>query len=319
MNARDRLQCAAIGVVTLMSTTAAPADSAPPGALWRWVHAADAVVVAQVVSIDVPPEATAVIGDDDDDVDVPDFNSIVRLHVIERWKGEIDSDVAVPLELEEGCPTFPGYVIGEIVVAFLAWDDRDATWQAVDLSCGTVAPSPADLPVYAARVREALALQRKSGMDRVDRIEWLVRCAEDRATRWHGLYELAGTGNAPNGDDDGLRIVPADLLTDEQRGRIVRGFLRDARLDGTISLLLEVLGPYRDDRFDRALVAAVDRELGSDEPDVFKLVAAIPPILTQWGDEKALARMRSPENAHQVDDFLDAMRKVWADAKAKLD
>jgi hypothetical protein len=316
MNARDRLQCAAIAAVTLMPSAALLADSAPPGALWRWVHAADAVVVAQVVSIDEPPEAEPVTADD---VDAIDPSSIVRLHVIERWKGEIDSNVAVPFELDEGCSSGPGYVLGKIVVAFLMRDCRDDAWQAVDLSCGTVDPSPEDLPVYAARIREAVALQSKSGMDRVDRIEWLVRCADDRATRWHGLFELAGTGSAPAGDDGALRVVPADLLTDEQRGRIVRGFLRDARLDGTIALMLEVLGPYRDDRFDRALVAAVDRELGSDEPDVFELLAAIPPILTRWGDEKALARMRSSEHANQVDDLLDALRKTWAEAKAKFD
>jgi hypothetical protein len=320
MSARDLLQRAAILGIALSAATTAPAYPIPPAPLWRLVHDADAIVVAQVVSVEEVTPAARPAQDDDDAIDLWG-SADARLHVSERWKGEIETDVVVPFEPNMVCPTPPRYQPGETVLAFLVRDQRTQSWQTAHLSYGTIYPSPEALPIYAERVREALALQGKKSVDRIDRIEWLVRCAEDHATRWNGLYELVGVPKRfLEEDEDGdLRIPPAELLTDEHRARIVSGFLRDPRLDATVPQLLEVLGPYRDARFDRAVVAAIDHAFDADAPDVFMLHAAVRAILARLGDGNADAGIPELAGVWQEKSHVDALRKAWVEAKAKLD
>lgn len=314
MRARHLLLYAATIAIAVAAPSAILAYPIPPAPLWRLVHDADVIVVATVVSVDAPPPADPRAASEDDDLDISGY-SIARLHVTERWKGEIAADIAVPFEPNMACPAPPRYDPGATVLAFLSRDDRHGTWQTVHLSYGTVYPSPQDLLIYAARVREAAALQSKKSLDRVDRMEWLVRCTEDRATRWDGLYELIGAPKPRAYEDGELRIPPAELLTDEQRARIATGFIRGPRLDGTVSLLVNVLGSYRDDRFDRAAIAAIDRELQADEPDVVLLHQAIPAILTRMGDEKAEARMSALGENWRAESHVGSMRKMWVEAK----
>jgi hypothetical protein len=268
-----------------------------------------------VVSIDAPPRLVPNIDDDGETID-DEPGSTARLQVIEHWKGETDAEVSVAFEPNMFCPAPPRYDAGATVLAFLVRDIDG--WQTAHLSYGTLYPSPEDLPIYAARVREALTLQSREQLDRADRIEWLVRCAEHRATRWDGLYELVGSPKPPAYEEGELRIPPAELLTDGHRARIALGFLRDSRLDGTLPLLIDVLGPYRDDRFDRAVIAAIDEEFDSDNSELYVLDAAIPAILSRLGVPNADSRIPSRGDDWRSKSHRDALRKAWVEAKATL-
>ena len=317
MGARDQLQRAAIVTIALTAPTAILGYPIPPAPLWRLVHDADVIVLATVASVDEPPPAAPGPQGEDGEVDIRGHH-IARLRVTETWKGETEADVAVPFEPNMVCPAPPRYEPGATVLAFLVRDDRFGGWQTVHLSYGTLYPPPEAVPVYAARVREALTLQHRKSLDRVDRMEWLVRCSENRATRWDGLCELVGSPKPKAYDDAEHRIRPAELLTDEHRARIAAGFLRDSRLDHNVPLLLDVLGSYRDDRLDRAVVAAIDRELQADEPQIYVLRAAIPAILARLGDEKADSRLPQPGGDWRLQPQIEALRKAWVEAKAAV-
>jgi hypothetical protein len=118
------------------------------------------------------------------------------------------------------------------------------------------------------------------------------------------------------------------MLSDDQRDRIAQAWLRDPQFDALVPRLFVVLGDYRNDRFDRAVVEAIDREFELDSPNVYTLQHAIPAILIRLGDADAEYRLdklgkRRLERlleADGVDEPLDltSWRRAWAEAKAAV-
>jgi hypothetical protein len=64
-------------------------------------------------------------------------------------------------------------------------------YEVVDTQRGVKKLSEADLQVYLQRIDELATILSKEKPDPAEIAEWLVRCAEDPATRWEGTYELA--------------------------------------------------------------------------------------------------------------------------------
>ena len=61
----------------------------------------------------------------------------------------------------------------------------------VDMSYGLKKLSDADLKVYVSRIEELASIMKAGKPSDTEIVEWLVRCAEEPATRWEGAYELA--------------------------------------------------------------------------------------------------------------------------------
>jgi hypothetical protein len=53
-----------------------------------------------------------------------------------------------------------------------------------------------DLKVYLERLKELAEIERREPEDKLAVVEWLVRCAEQPATRWEGAYELLESAEA---------------------------------------------------------------------------------------------------------------------------
>ena len=100
-------------------------------------------------------------------------------------------------------------------------------WFTIGLSYGTLYPDAEDVPAFRELVRAAEALQSAGPVTEEARREWLVRAAERRATRWHGLYELAPSTDVlhffydSSGREPGARPLAAEL------GRLARGFVKE--------------------------------------------------------------------------------------------
>ena len=83
-----------------------------------------------------------------------------------------------------------------------------------DFNTGIKALVQADIDVYATRIRDLEAIERRDHTP-ADIIEWLVQCAEDPVTRWEGAYELAtesaeSLDQEQSGDKPACRVVKGD-------------------------------------------------------------------------------------------------------------
>ena len=61
----------------------------------------------------------------------------------------------------------------------------------VDMNYGLKILPEADLKVYVSRIEELASIMKSGNPTDTEIVEWLVRCAEERATRWEGAFELA--------------------------------------------------------------------------------------------------------------------------------
>jgi hypothetical protein len=115
-----------------------------------------------------------------------------KLLVSETWKGEADpKGVALfhwVWKMGGQIDRAPG--AGEHLLLFLTRRETNDGYDITRDSYGVRIISSAELKVYRRRVEELGVIMRQNPPDKGDLVEWVVRCAEDPATRWDGAYEL---------------------------------------------------------------------------------------------------------------------------------
>lgn len=99
------------------------------------------------------------------------------VHVYQWLYGE---DRAVPEDFAEG----------KTLLLFLADREEGEGYRVTDYRYGAKQLSDDDLKVYVKRIEELEVILRDKEPDKKKIVEWLVRCAEEPATRWEGAYEL---------------------------------------------------------------------------------------------------------------------------------
>lgn len=82
----------------------------------------------------------------------------------------------------------------DVLLVFLNPNDDGEGYAPADTERGLKKLSPDDLKVYLQRLEELASIMRSKKPDPAALTEWLVRCAEEPATRWEGAYELASNG-----------------------------------------------------------------------------------------------------------------------------
>lgn len=87
---------------------------------------------------------------------------------------------------------FPGGLkTGDTALFFLKPRDAGDGFELSNYSFGVKRLAPADLSVYQQRLEELNAIEKAETPGTAAIVEWLVRCVEQRATRWEGAYDLA--------------------------------------------------------------------------------------------------------------------------------
>ncbi len=122
------------------------------------------------------------------------------LYIKEMLKGKTDNQQYFTVAYEAGmiCPAPAHYPDKKIVIAFLGKEDTSKSYYTVGLSYGSkIMDSDAELNLFRTRIIEYLdILKIKSKHKRkLATVEWLVKCAEDKPTRWEGAYELSRQGD----------------------------------------------------------------------------------------------------------------------------
>lgn len=162
-------------------------EGPPPSLLWL-VHQAELIIVADV---------TGMVEIDDPNVALGKIPVAAKLDVIQVLKGRAGSDkVEVDLGPQMTCPTPARYVVGETVIAFLS--KRDRRWYTPYLAHGTKVAPDAQIPAFATRIKELVAIQsaKNEELQRRYFAEWSVRCAEQPVTRSEGINLLAMEAHA---------------------------------------------------------------------------------------------------------------------------
>jgi len=121
-----------------------------------------------------------------------------------------------------------GFKTGDTVLIFLKPRVEENGYEVVDTSRGVKKLSEADLRVYRQRLEELAAITASARPDAAAIVEWLVRCAEDPATRWEGAYEIAASvrqladdDNDADDDKDASENEDEDSSADEDEGMAV--------------------------------------------------------------------------------------------------
>lgn len=170
-----------LAVLTTLCVADAGAYPIPPQALRMLTNESELIVSASVEKIPL------IKGEDG-------FNTgIVRLNILSVLKGaEGSRSIDVYYSPDMVCPAPPRYEEGATALAFLARSRHGPGYVTVGLSYGAKNLSNREINAYSARIRELIELERQPDPNarRRQLVEWLVRCAEEPATRWEGAFDL---------------------------------------------------------------------------------------------------------------------------------
>ena len=172
-------------------------------------------------------------------------------------------------------------------------DGKASGYEIDDESYGVKKLTEADLGVYKQRIAELARILRGAKPDRREIVEWLVRCAENPATRFEGAYELAlgaeevsdeedeeveesveaseeavpDPGEAEAEDEDHSYGELASLLSPGQKERLLNALYETAELGPRDDQLVRLARIWKDARLRPFLVAQLRR--WQDAPPVF--------------------------------------------------
>lgn len=126
-------------------------------------------------------------------------DTLADLYITETLKGDLNADhIQVFYEAGMVCPAPPIYLNQSTVVAFLYKNETGSTFSTQGLSYGSkVMLSEAALSAYRTRIIEYLEILKVANPHQRNAatVEWLVKCSENKFTRWEGAYELSRKGD----------------------------------------------------------------------------------------------------------------------------
>ena len=211
---------------------------------------------------------------------------------------------------------------GDTLVLFLKKGEDSEGLQLTDYRDGTKKLSVADISVYEARIKELDAIFNAEKVDEFEIVRWLIRCAEDKATRWEGTFELLQSvqsleyeKNSTERRDEMLKrgeaIEPEEGAEPDKPGVFVTGTtifakILDANQKQALSnLLLDRPMPDKDD--------AKKDEIAGD--------AELVELVQRFGDSRLpeflLEKLRNaPDEPYAVSQLMNAVASLLNDEQA---
>ncbi|HTJ48235.1 MAG TPA: hypothetical protein VL443_02195 [Cyclobacteriaceae bacterium] len=119
--------------------------------------------------------------------------SIAEVKVTEVLKGIVkERIISIPFNSNMICPAPPHFQENTDVIVFLDKDDNK-NYHIHALSYGLKTRSLNEIEVYKSRINEMQQILLITDKDQqfVESTEWLVKCCENPATRYEGVYELS--------------------------------------------------------------------------------------------------------------------------------
>jgi hypothetical protein len=176
-------------IILLLISTSVCSSSTPPNSLKRLVSESEVIVIAHVKSVQTGRNEVIEKGDNIQFINEP---SIAKLTIIETLKGEVINQINVKFDSFPTCCKPLTYKKNTKIVAFLVKDNIENSYTTHSLGYGLKTLDDEGVKVYKKRIQE-LQLILKVEDDTIRKtktVEWLVKCAENKYTRFEGLYEL---------------------------------------------------------------------------------------------------------------------------------
>lgn len=121
------------------------------------------------------------------------------LHVERSLKGKDEGPVVFVRHVtwvEDGVEKPGTFERDERLLVFLKRAEEGDDYEVDDANYGVKKLTDDELKVYVARIGELESVEARLPADKTALVEWLVRCAEEPATRWEGAYELMLSADA---------------------------------------------------------------------------------------------------------------------------
>ena len=213
-------------------------------------------------------------------------------------------------------------------------------YEIADFSRGIKKLSSSELDVYVQRINELAQLSHDQRPNQEELVEWLVRCAEDQATRWEGAFDLASSAaglrascSQDDSDEDsdsseepneeqsdepkaavatvvpipepqelGDRAAFAALLTADQKERLMKALLAAEKITEGDGALIELAADFRDPRLLPFLVSQLHRVEANPPQTAYTIVRVVAELLN---DRRINALSESYRNAPDDDEQED--------------
>ncbi len=140
-------------------------------------------------------------------------HGVISLYSV-RWRGQND---------DQAPTAYDDYDDGEKLLFFLKRRANEEGYEEADVSYGVKKLTDADLRVYVERMDELTLIMQQEKPDPARIVEWLVRCAEEPATRWEGLYELTMSKYATDAKEAEKNEAAAEKEDGEEGGEAAEG------------------------------------------------------------------------------------------------
>lgn len=186
----------------LFSSPAAACPTKEPETLLSLYKASDSIYIGRYSDTETGP-----VTQDEEHYSVTELK--LNFHITSALKGQpakalslfgenytykdVDPDpeaVGEASETTEGQPDQYTLKAGDDVLLFLRTDEEDKRSVLTDYADGLKKLPVEDIAVYEDRIKDLSAIFAAEQPDDENIVEWLVRCAEERATRWEGVTEL---------------------------------------------------------------------------------------------------------------------------------
>ncbi len=222
-------------LISLAATETGSACGGPPPKPLRALYAESDLVVVARVGQTVPIEMAPL-----DDQPLKVYLMKTSLLVSSTVKGQGNHGV-VPLyhlrwqskDEAETLNPFGEYGDSAKLLFFLKRRADGEGYEEADSSYAVKQLSDADLRVYVERMNELALILQQEKPDPARITEWLVRCAEEPATRWEGLYELTSSKYAADAveAEEKEKAAAAEEEAVEEGGEEAGGAADDASLN----------------------------------------------------------------------------------------
>jgi hypothetical protein len=211
------------------------------------------------------------------------------------------------------------FIVGKRLLLFLTPDEEGDGYSLVDYRFGAKELSDADLRIYVKRIEEIGSILASPEKQDERIVDWLVRCAEEPATRWEGAYELKTSFDLlewqtqQEAEEKAARErgeVKIVATTDETR-LLMRGVQRTLYdLDGDAKFA-EILSNSQKERLTNILLNALETKSGNDKPEDENLSmgdSALLDLVGRWDDKRLVPFLLTNLRSSYVAENYDAVR-----------
>jgi hypothetical protein len=238
------------------------------------------------------------------------------LHVTDTLKGDAAQVVPLYHRVFTGADagdagieilTFNGRIVpqikqGERMLFFLERREEGDGYEVDDYGYGVKKLSDDDLKVYIKRIEELAAITKQEPLDKKALVEWLVRCAEERATRWEGAYELKLSAEAAEIEKE------KKSKAKDEGAEASEAAVEDESGDGTSDASVEVAGAQAQPEAEPAAMPPDETPLAEgDAPEVIKL-GPVRPLFPRYTerDPSLVALLGEEQKRRLADAFFGA-------------